>query len=334
MPRADTDVHLVTPYDHVVSPGMISGLVAGHYHVDDCTVHLPTLLGQSAIKLHFNVCTGIDTRAQQVHLQHGAPLHYDLLSLDTSPVMDRDRMDARIAGTKEHALFMQPLEQFAKLWRQVLVHAQQHALNISVVGAGPVGVELAMALQHQLPHCRVTLVAQPEEHQASSNTALPQQVLHALKLRRITVLQDSCQAIEARCIHLKSGASLSCDMALVAMGGHPPAWLDQSGLDLDARGHANVNSFAQSTSYPQIFSASGQASDTSKALGPALVHNLRAALDHKPLKSLPFTPQSVNLIACGDRTAIATYGTFTLQGRWAWYWKNVIDQRWIRQYKL
>ena len=257
LPRADTDVHFVTPYDTVVSPRMVCGLVAGHYSVGDCSIHLPTLLGQSAIKSHFSVCTGLDTRTQQVHLQHGAPLHYDVLSLDTSPVMDRELMDTRMAGAKEHALFVQPLAQFAKLWPQVLAHAQQHALNISVIGASPVGVEMALALQHQLPHCRVTLLAQSEKPEANTNPALPQKIISILKSRRITVLHDSCKALQAQSMLLNSGASLSCDMALIASGEHPPAWLSHCDLALDAQGHALVNSFAQATSYPQVFSMSG-----------------------------------------------------------------------------
>jgi NADH dehydrogenase FAD-containing subunit len=334
LPRADTDVHLIAPFDHVISPGMLSGLVAGHYSIDDCTINLPAFLGASAIKPHFTTCTSIEPRAQRLHMQQGEPLHYDVLSIDTSPVMDRDVMDARLPGAKEHALFVQPLEQFAKLWPQVLAHAQQHALNISVVGAGPVGVELAMALHYQLPHCRVTLVAQQSEAETSARTALSPSILKALKARHITVLQDSCSAIEAQCMHLSSGASLSCDMALIATGSHLPAWLAQSGLDLDAQGHVAVNSLAQSPSYPQVFVVSGLESDTTKAAGLALEHNLRATLDHLPLKNMPRTERSVNLMACGDRTAIATWGGLTLKSHWAWRCKHVIDQRWIRQYKL
>jgi NADH dehydrogenase FAD-containing subunit len=334
MPRADTDVHLVNPYDHVVSPSMASGLVAGHYGVDDCTIHLPALLGQSAIKPHFTACTGIELRTQQVHLQQGEPLHYDVLSIDTSPAMERDRINARLPGAKEHALFMQPLEQFAKLWPQVLAHAQQHALNISVVGASPIGVEMALALQHQLPHCRVTLIAQPVEFQAPTHSELSPKILSILKSRHITVLQEGCKSIEAGCIHLSSGASLTCDIALLATDSHPPTWLGASGLDLDSQAHVVVNSFAQSTSYPQVFAVPGSEDWAAKTIGPALERNLRAALEHQPLKSLPLPKRSLNLMACGDRTAIATWGLFALKARWAWQWKNVMDQRWIRQYKL
>lgn len=334
MPRADTDVHIVTPYNHVVSPNMLSGLVAGQYSVGDCTIHLPDLLGASAIKPHFTACTGLDTRAQRVYLQQGEPLHYDVLSIDTLPEMDRDLMNTRLPGAKEHALFVQPLGQFAKLWPQVLAHAQQHALNISVVGASPVGVELAMALQHQLPHCRVTLVAQLMQSETSANTALSPHILKALKARHITVLLDSCSAIEAQCMHLNSGASLSCDMALITTGSHAPAWLGQSGLDLDAQGHATVNSLAQAPSYPQVFVASGLERGAEKAVGQIFEHNLRAALDRQPLKNVPHTERPVNLIACGDRTAVATWGTLALKSHWAWQWKHVMDQRWIRQYQL
>jgi NADH dehydrogenase FAD-containing subunit len=334
MPRADTDVHLITPHDTVLSWGMLPGLVAGHYSAGECSIDLPSLLGKSAIKPHYTACTGVDPTAQLVHLSNGDALHYDVLSIDANPVIDRDALNAHIPGAKEHALFAQPPELFAKLWPQVLAHAEQHALNISVVGAGHTGMELAMALQHRLPHCRVTLIAGPTPPPASAKAGLRQRVLAALKARNITVLQDNCSAIEAHCMHLSSGASLLCDMALLTEGGQPPLWVSQSGFALDADGHIAVNSFAQCPSYPQVFAAGAPDGVASKGSGQALQHNLRAAIDHQPLKAQPRRKRSVNLLSCGSRTAIASWGAFTLKGYWAWWWKNVMDQRWIRQYKL
>jgi NADH dehydrogenase FAD-containing subunit len=334
MPRADTDVHVITPHDTVLSSGMLPGLVAGHYSADECSIDLPSLLGTSAIKPHYATCTRIDPAAQRVHLSNGDTLPYDVLSIDTSPVMDRDAMNAQIPGAKEHALFMRPPELFAKLWPQVLAHAEQHALNISIVGAGHTGMEMAMALQHRLPHCRVTLIAGPQPPPASANANLQQQVLAALKARNITVLQDSCRAIEAHCMQLSSGASLLCDIALLTEGGHPPGWLGQSGFALNTDGDIAVNSFAQCPSYPQVFAVGAPDGVASKGSGQALQHNLRAAIDNQPLKVQPRDKRSVNLLSCGSRTAIASWGAFTLKGYWAWWWKNVMDQRWIRQYKL
>jgi NADH dehydrogenase FAD-containing subunit len=135
-------------------------------------------------------------------------------------------------------------------------------------------------------------------------------------------------------MHWGSSASLLCDITLFAEGGQPPRWLGPSGFALDTQGYIAVNSFAQSPSYPQVFAASALDDVPTKGSGQELLHNLWAAIDHQPLKKQPWTKRSVNLLSCGSRTAIASWGAFTLKGYWAWWWKNVMDQRWIRQYKL
>jgi NADH dehydrogenase FAD-containing subunit len=359
-PRIDTDIHLITPYDHVAYSGMVPGLVAGHYSTDDCTISIPDLLDNSnissVIKITYAACTGIDTATQHLRLSNGTVLHYDVLSLDTGSVMDKDVIDAQIQGAKEHAVFVRPMEQFVKLWPQVLAHAQTRALRISVIGAGATGIELAMALQYQLPHCHISLITGPVPPATGYSPNVQKRVMQALKQRNITVLQDSCVRMDATQLYLASGANLACDMPILTIGGHAPSWLADTGLALDERGYLAVNAFQQSTSHPNVFAAGDIASrvDTPHAksgvfavrTGPALYANLLASLmqpsKRHPLKQHPVVQRTLNLISCGNKSAIACWGTswgtfptsLTLQGHWVWRWKYVIDQRWMRLYKL
>jgi NADH dehydrogenase FAD-containing subunit len=359
-PRIDTDIHLITPYDHVVYSAMVPGIVAGHYAADDCTISIPSLLDKTAIKIAYAACTGIDTLTQHIQMTNHAgvvsTLQYDVLSLDTGSCMDKNVIDQQIPGAKEHAVFVRPLEPFIKLWPQILEHAQTRLLRISVIGAGATGIELAMALQHQLPHCNITLVTGSTPPATGYSPSVQKRVLATLKKRSITVLQDSCVRMDDKQLYLASGASLACDMPILTIGGHPPAWLADSGLALDEHGYLAVNALQQSTSHPNVFAAGDIASrvDTPHAksgvfavrAGAALYHNLHATLlkqpKSHPLKAYPIVPRSLNLISCGNKTAIASWGMnggtnpqgLTLQGHWVWRWKNVIDQRWLRLYKL
>ena len=351
-PRIDTDIHLITPYDHVVYSGMVPGMVAGHDSADDCTISIPHLLDKTAIKITYAACTGIDTETQHLRLSDGSVLHYDVLSLDTGSVMDKDVIDTHIPGAKEHAIFVRPLEHFVKLWPKVLEHAQSRALRISVIGAGATGIELAMALQFQLPHCHISLITGPVSPATGYSPTVQNSVMQALKKRNITVLQDSCVRMDATQLYMASGASLACDMPLLAIGGHAPSWLADTDLALDERGYLAVNAFQQSTSHPNVFAAGDVASrvDAPHAKsgvfavrsGPALYTNLLASLMQQPknypFKAHPVLSRSLNLISCGERIAIVSWGTFptslTLQGHWVWRWKHVIDRRWLRLYKL
>jgi NADH dehydrogenase FAD-containing subunit len=329
-PRADTDVHLVTPSEHVVHANMLAGMVSGHYSVEDCTVQLPQLLGSSAIKISYATATDIDTGTSHVQLSNGAVLHYDVLSLSANPTVDRDAVNQDIPGAKEHAVFAYPTEQFAKLWPQVLGHAEQRALRISVVGAQGSSAALAMALQHRLPHCRVTLIAGSEPPANDYPFNVQQRVRKALKQHNITVLQDSCTTIQADRIELQSGASVSCDIPLLTCQSTNHAWLRASGLALDAQGSLSTNAYGQSILDAKVFSVHGHAASASQALS----QNVRALLDGQSAKTPIVLRSALSAITCGGRQAIASWASMSFQGRLAWRLQDVINQRWIRQYQI
>jgi NADH dehydrogenase FAD-containing subunit len=63
-----------------------------------------------------------------------------------------------------------------------------------------------------------------------------------------------------------------------------------------------------------------------------LALNLRRLVGGGPLQ--PHAPQkrALNLLACGDKSAIAVWGEWTTQGRWVWWWKDSIDRSFIAKY--
>jgi hypothetical protein len=50
----------------------------------------------------------------------------------------------------------------------------------------------------------------------------------------------------------------------------------------------------------------------------------------------PYLPQpmALNLIGTGDRNAVASWGRFAWEGAWVWWWKDRIDRRFMRRYRL
>jgi NADH dehydrogenase FAD-containing subunit len=68
--------------------------------------------------------------------------------------------------------------------------------------------------------------------------------------------------------------------------------------------------------------------------GPPLALNLRRALAGGVLQ--PHRPQAraLNLIACGEKTAIASWGPWSAEGRWVWRWKDRIDRAFVARYAL
>ncbi len=323
--------------------GMVPGLVAGHYSTEQCAIPLTGLAVAARARVMEDSAVALDAASRTLQLASGGTLGYDVLSLDTGSVMDRQR----IAGAREHGLFVRPIEHFVRLLDPLLALAQQRVLDVVVVGGGAAGVELAMALQYRLSgqgdeRARVALVTGGPPPLFGYPQTVIERGLKALARRRVTVFQDACARIELGAMHLGSGARLACDAPIIATGGDAPAYLVGSGLQLDERGFVLTGNTLQSLSHPEVLAAGDVATRSDSPhprsgvyavrAGPPLAANLRALVQGAAL--LPHQPQArtLNLLACGDRRAIASYGGWSAQGRWAWWWKDRIDRGFIDRY--
>ena len=346
----DVAVTLVAPHPRQLYSGMVPGFVAGHYTLADCMIPLDGLLARSRVIYVQGSAAAVNAEARTVTLASGKTLPYDWLSLDTGPVMDREKIELQMPGAREHALFVRPIEAFGQLWPRVMAMAQQKKMRLVVVGAGAAGLELAMAAAHALrgaelaPGSRVTLLSGAQVPGASYPAGVQRRIARALQRLRIEVLAESCVGLHAGGMRLGNGQRLACDVPLLALGAQAPAWLAGSGLALDEAGFVAVNAFQQSTSHPAVFAAGDVASRIDKPharsgvyavrAGPPLLANLRAASQGKPLK--PYRPQArtLNLLSCGGRHAIAVWGDLAVEGAWVWRWKNRIDREFVARYAV
>ena len=353
---ADLDVTVLTPFAYQTYSGMTPGFVAGHYDETDCRIALEPLVRAAGARWVQGRCHGIDLVGNTASVTaaggaRGVPatLGFDVLSIDTGAVIDRARLEADMPGAASHALAVRPIEAFAQLWPQVMEIAQQKPVSMAVVGAGAAGIELVFAAeqairQHGSPGARFTLITGGPEVADNYHPAVQRKVLRQLKKRGITVLREACVGVGAGEVMLANGARLACDVPLLAIGTHAPPWLQGCGLALSDTGHVLVNAFQQSTSHPQVFAAGDVATraDAPHArsgvyavrAGPPLAHNLLAFHQRKPLKPHQPPANTLNLLSCGTGHAIASYGSLSAEGAWAWRWKDRIDRGFIKRYQI
>ncbi|MFT3664965.1 NAD(P)/FAD-dependent oxidoreductase [Piscinibacter sp.] len=320
-PLPGAEVTLVSPWPRAVCPAMLAGHVAGDTTLDECSVALAPLAERAGARLLQAAATGLDAAARSVALADGRTLAYDALSLDLAATMERDA----IAGAREHGLFLRPAEVFAPLWQRMLELAERQALCVVVVGAGAPGVEMALALQRRLgERSRVSLVG---AGMALPGGMLRSCVLRALRRARVALLEDECVEITAQHVRLAGGTRVACDAAVIALPQCAPAWLGASGLLLDEAGFVAAGATLQSRSHAEVFTAGAVGTDARGA--GALALNLRRFLAGGALTRWTPPARRLELLASGERRAIAAWGGWAAEGRWAWRWKRRHERAWL-----
>lgn len=342
LPMPDTEVLLVSPFESSIYSGMVPGWVAGHYALDECRIPVAALAGAAKVDFVLASACAVNAADGAVTLSDGRSVEYDMLSIDTGSTLPRNV----IPGTRVHALAIRPMEAFVANLEEAISSPALQCL--AVIGGGAAGFELAMALQHRLgangrSDVRITLVCGAAAPLAGFPHATVRRALRAMEMTGITVLPDSCTQILPDHVLLEHGTRVACDLALVAVGGHAPEWLQGSGLALDARGYIETGATLQSLSHAEVFAAGDVASRADAPhpksgvyavrAGPALARNLRRFAAGLAVK--PYQPphRTLNLLSCGRKNAIATWGGSSWRGDWVWAWKDHIDRAFVARYR-
>ncbi|WP_127999547.1 FAD-dependent oxidoreductase [Piscinibacter defluvii] len=333
-PPDGAELRLVTPHARLWYSGMLPGWVAGHYAQEECTVPLAAPARRAGATLHEAQAVGLDAAARRVRLDDGRVLEYDLLSLDTGGVPDLDGLP----GAAARGLALRPIEAFVARWQ-----AAGPPRRLVVVGGGAAGAELALAAAWRWRgRTAVALVCGAGGLLASHPPGVRGHMRRAAARLGVALHERRGAAIEAGGVRLDDGRLLEADQVLLALGVAAPPWLRGSGLALDAQGFVATGATLQSLSHPEVFAAGDVASCIDQPrprsgvyalrAGAPLAHNLRAALAGAPLQ--PYVPQrhALNLLSCGTRRAVASWGPFAAEGAWVWRWKDAIDRRFVARH--
>lgn len=333
---------LITPSEHQRYSGMLPGWISGHYGEFECRIDLRPLIRAAGARLILDRVVGMDAARRCVGLSDRRHVEYDLLSMDVGSETDTSWLET--LGDK--LLPVKPLDEFFSVWPQVLAEARaRRSYRLVVVGAGAAGVEIALAAKHVFEQSgiegRVDLVAsesgmlpgQGEGVQARVRGVAERAGLHLHFQRGVGAGED---------VLLSDGRLLQADHVIAATGARPPVWLQLSGLGLDDSGYILVDRHHRSVSHPHVFAAGDVCARHDTAMtrsgvhavhaGPVLADNLMAVLGGKPLQVYRPRRRSLYLLACGPRYAVASWGGWSAEGQWAWYWKDWIDRRFVRRF--
>ncbi|MFI2812982.1 MULTISPECIES: selenide, water dikinase SelD [Microbulbifer] len=336
---------LVSPDVQTAYSGMLPGLVAGHYQLDETHIDLVRLCRAAGARFIRARARRIDPVSRRISLEGRPELEYDLVSLDIGAGPARNLPGA------QRAVPVKPINRFHHFWQQLqqrVLKSREH-IRIGVVGGGAGGCELAMAIAWSLEEQIYT--GRVEVHLVHGGAHLPDgypllaRRLVAGELRRLGVTVHRnwrVQAVTDEGLVSDDDRTLALDeIALCTNAGAHP-WLADCGLALDERGFVRVDENLRAEGFDNVFAAGDTASFVPSPLpkagvyavrqGPVLFHNLRAAVTERPLRA--FRPQRdfLSLLSCGDRRAVASRNGLALAGGSLWRWKDHIDRAFMRRF--
>ncbi len=337
-PTPGVRLTIINPDAAAPYTGMLPGLIAGHYTQDQILIDLVRLARFAQARFILDRVTGIDRDQRQLILQNRAPISYDLLSLDIGIASDLPQVE----GFAAHGNAAKPLGDYAQKWAAFVARDLDQP-NLVLIGAGVGGVELALASAHRLraKFAKITLVQRSDTALAGVGAVARAMLLDALRAAGITLITgaEPVQIMADRVV-LQDGRELASDFTLSVAGARAQSWLDQTGLKLHG-GFVSVGPTLQSSD-PLIFAA-GDCADLSFAprakagvyavrAAPVLLHNLRAALQKRPLHA--FAPQRdyLKLVSLGGRNALADKWGLPLRGAWLWRQKDRIDRAFMAKF--
>jgi selenide,water dikinase len=343
----DVEVVLVSPGRYAAYSGMLPGLVAGHYGFEQAHIDLERLARFARAQFVRDVAVRLDVQRRVLVCDSGLTVTYDVLSLDigaapTALLLGR--------GTAP-GVPVKPVETYLAQWDQAVQAARQRPLDILVVGGGAGGVEITLAMQHRLQQvaprngARFTLVTLGREILPGHASGVRGRMQRTLAARGVQVRVDSrVVAHEGKWATLQSGERLAADFVFSATGAEASRWLAEAGLATDDEGFVLVEDTLQSCSHPAVFAAGDCATMRNHKRprsgvyavrqGPPLAENLRNRLVDRPLQPYLPQPRALYLISTGNRYAIASYGRLSIAGAWVWRWKDGIDRRFMRRYRV
>ena len=342
-PEPGLRLTLVSPDSLAAYSGMLPGLVAGHYQLEETHVDLRRLCQAAGTRFVRQRVTALDPATRRLTLGDGTTLDYDWLSLDVGATPDLET----VPGAREHAVPVKPVSNFHHRWQALLADLDHRTdeLAITVVGGGAGGTEMVMAVARTLIEhgvaARLTLVTAGELLPGYPR-GVQRRMARRLAEAGVRLCADTLvRRVEAGRLIL-DGDTLGHDFLLWCTGVRAAPWLAASGLPCDEYGFVQVDKYLRSPGDGRVFAAGDCAAfpgDLPKAgvyavrQARILAHNLAAAVGDRRLRAYRPQKRFLSLLSAGERDAVGSRGRgLEVAGPWVWRWKDRIDRRFMARF--
>lgn len=343
------DVTVIAPSDYHYYSGMAPGMLSGIYRPQEIRFNIRKLATGRGGRFILGKVVRVNADRSEVVLKDGQRIPYDVVSFNVGSVIPPDRPlinGGSVFTVKPIDRVLAGRNAILDLWNQ---RKSTTPLDLSVVGGGPAGVEMAGALWRLTTDkgitCRITLLTGGNLLEHFSHR-LRTRVIKSLSKRGIRIQELShVSSIEPSHIVLEDKSTVRADIIFLATGVTPSGLFKDSGIPTAEDGGLLVNDYLQSVEYPRIFGGGDCITIQGLNLArvgvyavrqnPLLLHNLSAALENKPLQKFnPGNPDFLLILNLGDSTAVFKKGEWVWKGALAFRLKDFIDRRFMRKFQL
>lgn len=335
------DVLLIASSRFQCSASLLPGWIAGAYSQAEISIDLVRLTRAAGVRLVLEPIAGIDASRRCIGLTTGKHIEYDALSIDVGSETDTSWLE--ILGDK--LLPVRPIDRFLAGWTKTWDIAKARgAFRLGVIGAGPTGVELALATQYAFRSAgvkgEVVLIGSDAGVLPGLSKSIRARAQRTLELAGIEMHFARGVGSEDGVL-LSNGQLVHADQVIAATGARPAIWLRVSKLGVNDKGLVLVDKYHRSVTHPSVFVLGDICINTDAALtqhgyrygcvGSILLKNIVASLNGSSLQSFTLSKRSLILLSREDGYAIASWGRWSIEGRWAWHLKNLIERRSIKR---
>ena len=338
-PEAGLRITVISDVLDAPYSGMLPGYVEGVWSYDDMHINLPRLCQFAGARLICGSVNDVDLAEQRIEIEDAAPVRYDLLSINSGAQPDLEA----IAGAGQHAIAVKPISHFIKKLPEHINNDTQ----ISIIGGGAAGVELALAFRTRYHSQGLTPDIAIINRQNRLMPSAPKTVsgwLDNICTNRNISLYHDCEVtkLTKTGINTKDGQHIASDIHFLVTAVKPASWIRQMDTSHDESGFLQTRPTLQLLDYDTVFAAGDVAqianNERPKAgvfavrAGPVLARNIRALLAGSRLYHYRPQQRYLALVGLGNKQAIAIRGKFSAKAGWLWTLKCWIDKRFMDKF--